>query len=235
MNRWEKASFYQWFNKFSKESKQLEDESRSGAPKSARKEKNIQKAQKLMMQDRQMSARMLSEVVDVGIGIVNTILSEDLELHKICAKFLPKKRTLQWKNGQWWFHQDNAPCHKSTLVITWMADRGIKTVLHPPYSPNLAPCDFCLFPCMKENLERIRFHSAEKLKKSSENCLMGSLMKDFEKIFQNRERHMKTCVDAGGSNFEGDQVLWAYGNKWCFSWNFLITYWTYLVYLIVSA
>ena len=111
-----------------------------------------------------------------------------------------------------------------------MADRGMKTVQHPPYSPNLTPCDFFLFPCMKESLERIRFHSAEKLKKSSEHCLMGSLMKDFQKNFQNRERHMKTCVDAGGSNFEGDQVLWAYGNKWCFSWHFLIAYWTYLVY-----
>ena len=54
-----------------------------------------------MMQDRQMSVRMLSKAVGVGIGIVNTILTEGLELHKICAKFLPKKRTQQWKSGQW--------------------------------------------------------------------------------------------------------------------------------------
>ena len=79
----------------------MEDESRSGAPQSARKEKNIQKVQTLIMQDRQMSVRMLSEAVGVDIGIVNTILTEDLELHKICAKFLPKKRTQQWKSGQW--------------------------------------------------------------------------------------------------------------------------------------
>ena len=79
----------------------MEDESRSGAPQSARKEKNIEKVQKLIMQDRQMSVRMLSEAVGVDIGIVNTILTKDLELHKICAKFLPKKRTQQWKSGQW--------------------------------------------------------------------------------------------------------------------------------------
>ena len=96
-----KSKFLWWFNKFSEGSEQLEDESRSGAPKSARKEKNIQKVQKLMMQDRQMSVSMLSEAVGVGIGIVNTILTKDLELHKICAKFLPKKRTQQWKRGQW--------------------------------------------------------------------------------------------------------------------------------------
>ena len=96
-----KSKFLSWFNKFSKGSEQLEDESRSGASKSARKEKNIQKVQKLMMQDRQMFVRLLSEAVGVGIGIVNTILTEDLELHKVCAKFLPKKRTQQWKSGQW--------------------------------------------------------------------------------------------------------------------------------------
>ena len=26
---------------------------------------------------------------------------------------------------------------------------GIKTVLHPPYSPDLAPCDFWLFPKLR--------------------------------------------------------------------------------------
>ena len=26
---------------------------------------------------------------------------------------------------------------------------GIKTVFYPPYSPDLAPCDFCLFPKLR--------------------------------------------------------------------------------------
>ena len=37
---------------------------------------------------------------------------------------------------------------------------GIKTVHHPPYSPDLAPCDFCLFPklrgCGYETIEEIK-------------------------------------------------------------------------------
>ena len=52
------ASFYQWFNKFSETNKQVEDEPRSGAPKSACKEESIQEMQRLMMQDRQMSVRI---------------------------------------------------------------------------------------------------------------------------------------------------------------------------------
>ena len=34
---------------------------------------------------------------------------------------------------------------------------GIKIVVHPPYSPDLGPCDFCLFPklrsCRYETIE----------------------------------------------------------------------------------
>ena len=37
---------------------------------------------------------------------------------------------------------------------------GIETVLHPPYSPDLAPCDFCLFPklrgCLYETIEEMK-------------------------------------------------------------------------------
>ena len=43
------ASFYRWFNKFSETNEKIEDEPRSEAPRSARKEGNIQEVQRLMM------------------------------------------------------------------------------------------------------------------------------------------------------------------------------------------
>ena len=45
----------------------------------------------------------------------------------------------------WHFHLDNAPVHNSILVIDYLTKMGINTVPHPPYRPDLAPCDFCLF------------------------------------------------------------------------------------------
>ena len=44
------------------------------------------------------------------------------------------------------FHQDNEPVHYSILVTDYLTKMGIKTVPQLPYSPNVAPCDFCLFP-----------------------------------------------------------------------------------------
>ena len=62
------------------------------------------------------------------------------------------KRPALFKSGQWHFHQDNAPVHNSILVTDHLTKMSIKTVPHPPYSPDLAPCDFWLFPKLKENL-----------------------------------------------------------------------------------
>ena len=46
-------------------------------------------------------------------------------------------------------HQDNAPVHNSILVIDYLTKMGIKTVPHRAYSPDLAPCDFWLFPKLR--------------------------------------------------------------------------------------
>ena len=62
-------------------------------------------------------------------------------LREFRKRFLGKRPAL-FKSGQWHFHQDNAPVHNFILVTDCLTKMGIKTVPHPPYSPDLAPCDF---------------------------------------------------------------------------------------------
>ena len=66
-------------------------------------------------------------------------------LREFSKRFLGKSPAL-FKSGQWHFHQDNAPVHNSILVTDYLSKMGIKTVPQPPYSQDLSPCDFCLFP-----------------------------------------------------------------------------------------
>ena len=61
-------------------------------------------------------------------------------------KRFSRKRLAHFKSSQWHFYQDNAPVHNSILFTDYLTKMGIKTVPHPPYSPDLALCDFCLFP-----------------------------------------------------------------------------------------
>ena len=80
-------------------------------------------------------------------------------LREFTKRFLGKRPAL-FKSGQWHFHQNNTPVHNSILVTDYLSKMGIKTVPHPPYSINLTPCDFCLFPnlrgCCYETIEEMK-------------------------------------------------------------------------------
>ena len=65
-----------------------------------------------------------------------------VEVLREFRKRFRRKRPALFKSGQWHFHQDNAPVHNSILVIDYLTKMGIKTVPQPPYSPDLASCDF---------------------------------------------------------------------------------------------
>ena len=52
------------------------------------------------------------------------------------------------------FYQNNAPAHKSVVAMAAVRDCGFELVDHPPYSPDLAPSYYFLFPNMKKTLGR---------------------------------------------------------------------------------
>ena len=85
-----KGTFYGWFNRFSEGNEHVKDEPKSGAPKNARKEENIQEVEKLGLKDRQSSVRIKPEAVGISVGTVDTIMTNNLKLYKVCAKFVPK-------------------------------------------------------------------------------------------------------------------------------------------------
>ncbi len=57
------------------------------------------------------------------------------------------------------FHQDNAPCHRSAKTMAKLNELGFNLLPHPPYSPNLAPSDYCLFADLKKMPHGKRFGS----------------------------------------------------------------------------
>jgi len=63
-----------------------------------------------------------------------------------------RKRTELWREGNWLLRDDNAPSHRALVTREFLAHNSIITLPHPPYSPDLAPSDFFLFPKMKLQL-----------------------------------------------------------------------------------
>ena len=50
-------------------------------------------------------------------------------------------------------HLDNALAHRSSVVSDFLEKHGTVTVQQPPYSPDLAPGDYFLFPKLKMRLK----------------------------------------------------------------------------------
>ena len=115
-----------------------------------------------------------------------------------------RKRPALFKSGQWHFHQDNALVHNSILVTDYLSKMGIKTVPHPPNSPDLAPCDFCLFHKLKENLRGCCYETIEEMKEALTKVIDMFTQEDFHGAFQKLLEWYNKCIAARGDYFEGD-------------------------------
>ena len=76
---------------------------------------------------------------------------------------------------------------------------GIKTVAHPPYNPDLAPCDFWLFP----KIRGCRYETIEEMKEAVTKVIETLTQEDFHGAFQKLLERYK-CIAARGDYFEGE-------------------------------
>ena len=77
---------------------------------------------------------------------------------------------------------------------------GIKTVSHPPYSRDLGPCDFWLFP----KLWGSRYETIEEMKEALTKVIDTLTQEDFHGVFQKFLERYNKCIAAGGDYFEVD-------------------------------
>lgn len=55
------------------------------------------------------------------------------------------------------FHRDNASAHSTSKTKILLKGKGIKLIVHLPYSPDFASWDFYLFPKLKKSLRCTKF------------------------------------------------------------------------------
>ena len=103
----------------------------------------------------------MTEQVEQQICI-NFVLSLNIPLWELFRWF---RRPQLWATGDWQLHHDNMPAHASHLVQSFLAKHQTTQVTQPPYSPDLAPCDFWLFPKLKSPLKVNRFQTSMRFRK----------------------------------------------------------------------
>ena len=77
---------------------------------------------------------------------------------------------------------------------------GIETVPQPPYSPDLAPCDFWLFP----KLRGCRYETLVEMKEAVTKAIDTLTQEDFPGASQEELERYNKCIAAGGDYFKVD-------------------------------
>jgi histone-lysine N-methyltransferase SETMAR len=123
-----------------------------------------------------------------------------LEILRRLCEVVHRRRPELWPDA-WILHHDNALAHDALTVWEFLAKNSIMKLGHPPYSPDLAPCNFWRFPKLKTALKRHRFSDtadiqghATTILKSIPEMLLSSENTDSLSVLVHKETNSKVTA-----------------------------------------
>jgi histone-lysine N-methyltransferase SETMAR len=97
---------------------------------------------------------------------------------------------------------DNAAPHKARATTQYLEAVQLHQLPHPAYSPDLAPCDFWLFPTLKAALAEKKFLRIQDLARAVNSQLHGIPSLEYHNAFQKWLRRLQHYVDSRGEYFK---------------------------------
>ena len=132
----------------------------------------------------------MSDQLNLNSFTIHQILTEDLHMPKVCAKMVRKNLTTEQRDNR----------RNVCLDL-------LETIPQPPYSPDLNPCDFFLFPKLKNVLKGRHFGTVENIQKIVTDMLRAIPVEAFQRFYQDWEQRLRRCIAAEGNYFEGDNIV----------------------------
>ena len=170
-----------WCREFQEGRTNVHDEAGRGRPSVS--DETVNKVEELLLADRRLTVREISELLgDVSKTTVDKILTEILLYHKVCARWVPRMFSEQ---------------HKTKRL-----DYGWEIIDHLPYSPDLAPSDYHLFPNLKNYLGGRKFLNDEELKTAVDFFLRKSAGEWYEEGIKKLSERLQKCIDRNGDYVE---------------------------------
>ncbi|KAG5336738.1 SETMR methyltransferase, partial [Acromyrmex heyeri] len=265
----DRTAVFEWHKSFLEGRETLEDDKKSGRPILVRTPEMIEKVRDFVANDRNASLKMMEEALNISRETIRTILHEDLDKTKVCAKFVPHTLRSDQKSARinysrdivaaaennpnflksivtgdetihkefvptgqtiigayylevlkrlmgrihrirpeyrdpedWSLLHDNAPSHTSLIVRQCLARNRISVLNHPPYSPDLAPCDFSLFPKLKLKLKGCFFDDIPTIQSASKQVLEAIPHTELEHAFESLLNRCNKCIEVRREYFE---------------------------------
>ena len=85
-----RSRVFEWHKRFKEGREDVEDDSRSGRPSTSMTADNVERVKQMVRGDRWLAVRMIADELEINRDSVWKIITEDLDMRKICAKMVPK-------------------------------------------------------------------------------------------------------------------------------------------------
>jgi len=161
---------FKWHKAFKEGRENVEDGPRSGRPNSSTNDQNVEVVRAVMAKDRRLSVRMIAG------EMVNHAFYIDV-LERLRKRVQRVRRDIA---DDWVLHHDNAPANTALSIREFLPKKNIPVLPHPPYSADLAKCDFYLFPKLKSKLKDHHFGTMENIQKIVTDELHTLTENDFQ-------------------------------------------------------
>ena len=115
-----------------------------------------------------------------------------VEVLKRLRDTVRRKRPRFWSSSDWLLHHDNAPAHSSNLVQQFLTKHKIVQLRQPPYSPDIASCNFWMYLKLKMAVKGKRFDDIETIQSNARElkAISTSAFKDCFKMWKHRWKHV---------------------------------------------
>jgi histone-lysine N-methyltransferase SETMAR len=97
---------------------------------------------------------------------------------------------------------DNAPAHKAPSVCQFLTKKKFQPFITPPYSPDLSPQDYFLFPKLKMKLKGLHLAVVAEIQEAVNDELKKVQKEEFSAAFHKLYDSAKAYIYANGAYFE---------------------------------
>ena len=128
------------------------------------------------------------------------------DIMKVCLdrRFSPIRRVSPalFRTRDFFLLHDNAPALSAAKIRQFLTQTQVATLNHPPYSPDLSPPDYELFPKVKLQLKGAIFDTIEEIQKAVTDQLNKIPAEDFSNVMKKLDTRADVCITSNGSYFE---------------------------------
>ncbi|EGI62185.1 Mariner Mos1 transposase [Acromyrmex echinatior] len=177
----------EWFRFFLEGRETLKDDKKSGRPILVRTPEMIEKVRDFVANDHNASLKMMEKALNISRETIRTILHEDLGK--------TKSYVAQWQDK--FTNSEERPDGQTSLeTLKW------EVLLHPPYSPDVAPSDYHLFRSMAHDLADQHFRSYEEVKNWIDSWIASKDDQFFRRGIRMLPERWEKVVASDGQYFE---------------------------------